>query len=143
MLLKTHNAQEIHVDIGDKVVIKLEHVFIDLFLLKREVDIYRFLFNDVDILRVHVFEIECEFNAIIFDFLDLSLKDFFNFWYRKFSLKIMLMFVDQLICCFDYIYFNDLIHRNIKSKNCLMGVKKHKNQIYVIDLSLAMKRRAI
>lgn len=94
MLLKTHNAQETHVDINDEVVIKLEHVLIDSFVLKRKVNVYRFLFNDVDISRVHVFKIKCEFNVIIFNLLDSSLKDLFNFCDRKFSLKIVLMLVD-------------------------------------------------
>lgn len=78
----------------------------------------------------------------MFDLLGSSLKDFFNFCDRKFSLKTVLMLVDQLICRLDYIHFNDLIHRDIKSENCLMSVKKHENQVYVIDLSLATKRRA-
>jgi serine/threonine protein kinase len=117
-------------------------VSIDFFLLKREVDVYRFLSDDVDISRVHIFEIECEFNVMMFDLLGSSLKDLFNFCDRKFSLKTVLMLVNQLICRLDYIHFNDLIHRDIKSENCLMSVKKHENQVYVIDLSLATKRRA-
>lgn len=79
---------------------------------------------------------------MMFDLLGSSLKDLFNFCDRKFSLKTVLMLVDQLICRLDYIHFNDLIHRDIKSENCLMSVKKHENQVYVIDLSLATKRRA-
>lgn len=94
MLLKTHNAQETYVNTNDEVAIKLKHVLIDSFVLKREVDVYRFLSSDVDISRVHVFKIECEFNVIIFDLLDSSLKDLFNFCDHKFSLKIVLMLVD-------------------------------------------------
>ncbi len=50
------------------------------------------------------------------------------------------MFVNQLICCLEYIYSKNIIHRDIKPKNCLINIEKHKNQVYVIDLSLATKR---
>ncbi len=79
---------------------------------------------------------------MIFDLLNPSLKDLFNFCDCKFSLKTVLMLVDQLICRLDYIHSKDVIHRDIKSKNCLMSVKKNENQIYVIDLSLTTKHRA-
>jgi len=48
-----------------------------------------------------------------------------------------LMLADQLICRLDYIHSNDVIHRDVKPENCLMGVEKHGNQVYVIDLGLA------
>ncbi len=79
---------------------------------------------------------------MVFDLLNPSLEDLFNFCDRKFSLKTVLMLVDQLICRLDYIHSKDVIHRDIKSKNCLMSVKKNENQIYVTDLSLTTKRRA-
>lgn len=142
-LLETHTAQGTHVDIDEEVVVKLEHVSIDSFVLKREADVYRSLSNDVDISRVHVFEIECEFNVMIFDLLSSSLKDLLNFCDRKFFLKTMLMLVDQLICRLDYFHFSDVIHRDIKSENCLMDVKKHENQVYVTNLSLVTKRRPV
>lgn len=79
---------------------------------------------------------------MVFDLLSPSLKDLFNFCSCKFSLKTVLMLADQLICHLEYIHFNNVIHQDIKSENCLMSVKKHGNQVYVINLNLVMKHRA-
>jgi len=47
---------------------------------------------------------------MVFDLLNPSLEDLFNFCDRKFSLKTVLMLVDQLICRLDYIHSKDVIH---------------------------------
>jgi len=141
LLLEAHHTQGTNIDTSEDVVIKLEHVSIDPSLLKGEVDIYRSLFNDVGIPRVHAYEMECEYNTMMFDLLSSSLKDLFNFCDRKFSLKIVLMLVKQLVHRLKYIHFKNVIHRDIKSKNFLMSVEKHENQIYVTNLNLAIERR--
>ena len=79
---------------------------------------------------------------MVFNLLGPSLEDLFNFYGRKFSLKTALMLADQLICRLDYIHSNDVIHRDIKPENYLMGVEKHRNQVYVTDLGLATERHA-
>jgi len=117
-------------------------VSIDPSVLEREADVYRSLSSGAGIPRVHAFKTECEFNAMVFNLLGPSLEDLFNFYGRKFSLKTALMLADQLICRLDYIHSNDVIHRDIKPENYLMGVEKHRNQVYVTDLGLATERRA-
>jgi len=117
-------------------------VLIDPSVLEREADVYRSLSSGAGIPRIHAFKTECEFNAMVFDLLGLSLEDLFNFYGRKFSLKTVLMLADQLIYRLDYIHSKDVIHRDIKPENCLMGVEKHGNQVYVTDLGLATERRA-
>ena len=114
---------------------------IDPSLLEREADVYRSLSGGVGIPRVHAFETECEYNAMVFDLLGPSLEDLFNFCGRKFSLKTVLMLADQLICRLKYIHSKRVIHRDVKPENFLMGVEKHGNQVYVTDLGLATERR--
>lgn len=115
-------------------------MFIDPSLLKNEADTYQFLFGDVGISWVHAYETECEYNIMMFDLLRPSLKDLFNFCDRKFSLKIVLMLVDQLLYRFEYIHFKSVIYRDIKSENFLMSVKKQGNLIYITNLSLVIER---
>lgn len=92
-----HHSEGINIDTGDDVAIKLEHVSIDPSLLEGEVDIYRSLSGGAGIPRVHAYETECEFNAMVLDFLGPSLEDLFNYCGRKFSLKTVLMLADQLL----------------------------------------------
>lgn len=115
---------------------------IDPSLLEQEAEIYRSLSGGIGIPRVHAYQTECEFNAMVFDLLGPSLEDLFNFCDRKFSLKTVLMLADQLICRLEHIHSRDIIHRDIKPENCLMGVEKQGNVIYITDLGLATERRA-
>lgn len=138
----THGAQGTNVDSGDEVAIKLEHVSIDPSLLEREAEIYRSLSGGAGIPRVHVYKTEGEYHAMVFDLLGPSLEDLFNYCDRKFSLKTVLMLADQLICRLEYLHSNNVIHRDVKPENCLMGTGKQGNQIYVTDLGLATERRA-
>ena len=91
--------------------------------------------------RVHAYETGCEYNAMVFDLLGPSLEDLFNFCGRHFSLKTVLMLVDQLIHRLEYFHPKRIIHRDIKPENFLMGVGKYGNQVYVTDLGLVTERR--
>ena len=77
---------------------------------------------------------------MVFDLLGPSLEDLFNYCGRKFSLKTVLILANQLICRLDFIHSNDLIHRDVKPENCLMGMGKQGNHVYVTDLGLATER---
>ena len=113
---------------------------IDPSLLEGEADTYRSLAGGTGIPKVHAYETECEYNAMVFDLLGPSLEDLFNFCDRKFSLKTVLMLADQLIYRLEHIHSKSVIHRDIKPENFLMGVGKYGNQVYATDLGLATER---
>ncbi|KAL8808338.1 MAG: hypothetical protein Q9182_000158 [Xanthomendoza sp. 2 TL-2023] len=127
------------IETGEEVAIKLEHVTIDPSFLEDEVSAYEKLAGGPGIAKVHSLEWECEYRAMIFELLGPSLEDLFNFCDRKFSLKTVLMLVDQLLDRLDYIHSKGLIHRDIKPDNILMGVGKLGNQVYVTDLGLMIE----
>ena len=109
-------------------------------LLEGEANIYRSLSSNIDIPRVHAYKTEYKYNTIVFDLLGPSLEDFFNFCGRKFSLKTVLMLIDQLLYRLEYIYSKSVIYRDIKPENFLIGVGKERNLIYTTDLGLATER---
>jgi casein kinase I homolog HRR25 len=125
----------------EELAIKLEHVSIDPSLLREEVDFYESLAGGAGIPTIYWFGWECEYRAMIFDLLGPSLEDLFNYCDRQFSLKTVLMIADQLICRLQYIHSKDVIHRDIKAENFLMGTGKNGNCIYITDLGLAATYR--
>ena len=75
----------------------------------------------------------------VLDLLGPSLEDLFHFCNRRFTLKTVLLLVDQLISRIEYIHAKSFIHRDIKPDNFLMGIGKRGNQVNVIDFGLAKK----
>ncbi|KAI4258588.1 MAG: hypothetical protein L6R42_004999, partial [Xanthoria sp. 1 TBL-2021] len=128
------------IDTGEDVAIKLEHVCKDQPFLEAEVDFYRSLAG-IGIPRVHEFLFECEYNVMVFDLLGPSLEDLFNYCRRQFSLKTVLMLADQLLRRLEYIHSKNVIHRDVKPENFLMGMGRCGNQVYVTDMGLATERR--
>jgi serine/threonine protein kinase len=69
------------------------------------------------------------YNVLVMDLLGQSLEDLFNFCSRRFTLKTVLMLVEQMIDRVEYIHLKNFIHQDIKPDNFLMGVGKNCNQV--------------
>jgi serine/threonine protein kinase len=128
------------VDTDEEVAIKLEHQS-DPSVLREEVRVYKSLAGGAGIPTVYWFGEEYDYRAMVFELLGPSLEDLFNYCGRQFSLKTVLMIADQLISRLQYIHSKDVIHRDVKPQNCLMGRDKHGNCIYVTDLGIAAEYR--
>ncbi|KAL8674327.1 MAG: hypothetical protein Q9168_001256 [Polycauliona sp. 1 TL-2023] len=127
------------IETDEEVAIKLEHASISPSQLKAEIDTYQALSGGPGIPNVRTYEEEDEYRVMIFDLLGPSLENLFNFCSRKFSLKTVLMLADQLIDRLSYIHSKNVMHRDVKPDNFLMGVGKLGNQVYVTDLGLAVE----
>ncbi|KAK9456061.1 kinase-like domain-containing protein [Dipodascopsis uninucleata] len=126
---------------GEEVAIKLESVRAKHPQLEYEARVYKILAGGVGIPFVRWYGTECDYNAMVIDLLGPSLEDLFNFCNRKFSLKTVLLLVDQLLARIEFIHAKSFIHRDIKPDNFLMGIGKRGNQVNVIDFGLAKKFR--
>ncbi|XP_030382393.1 casein kinase I [Scaptodrosophila lebanonensis] len=126
---------------GEEVAIKMESANARHPQLLYEAKLYRILSGGVGFPRIRHHGKEKNFNTLVMDLLGPSLEDLFNFCTRHFTIKTVLMLVDQMISRLEYIHLKCFIHRDIKPDNFLMGIGRHCNKLFLIDFGLAKKYR--
>ncbi|CAA0833677.1 dual specificity kinase 1, partial [Striga hermonthica] len=112
----------------EEVAIKLESVKTKHPQLHYESKIYMLLQGGTGVPNLKWFGVEGEYNVMVIDLLGPSLEDLFNYCNRKFSLKTVLMLVDQLINRVEYMHSRGFLHRGIKPDSFLMGLGRKANQ---------------
>ncbi|XP_030382394.1 casein kinase I-like [Scaptodrosophila lebanonensis] len=126
---------------GEEVAIKMESATARHPQLLYEYKLYRVLSGGVGIPRIRYYGNEKNFNILVMDLLGPSLEDLFNACTRHFTIKTVLMLVDQMIGRLEYVHLKCFIHRDIKPDNFLMGIGRHCNKLFLIDFGLAKKYR--
>lgn len=122
-----------------EVSIKLENCKSRHAQLLHESRIYQILRGGPGIPEFYWYGTEDTFNILITELLGPSLEDLFNFCSRKFSVKTVLMIAEQMIMRLEYINAKNLIHRDVKPENFLMGLGNKNIILYIIDFGLAKK----
>ena len=124
---------------GEEVAIKLEPINTDQPQLIYEYKIYKLLQGGYGFPRVYDFTRESKYNILIMDLLGSSIESLFNKFKKKFSLITCIMIMDQIVQRIEYLHSKNLLHRDIKPDNFLIGKGNKKNTIYAIDFGLSKK----
>ena len=92
--------------------------------------------------KVHLQKDVMNMNVMVMDLLGPSLEDMFNYCYRRFTVKTVLMLGIELLTRLEFIHHRNFIHRDIKPDNFVLGLGNRANVIYVIDFGLSKRYRA-
>lgn len=98
-----------------------------------------FLTSTTVLQRVNLVLALGDFNVLVMDLMGPSLESLFNQTLRKFSLKTVLMLIDQMISRIEYIHNRHFIHRDIKPDNFCIGLNKTSHKIFLLDFGLAKR----
>lgn len=111
--------------------------------LRDECRSYKILTGCVGIPQIYHFGQEGLHNILVIDLLGPSLEDLFDMCGRKFSIKTVCMTARQMIQRVQTIHERNLIYRDIKPDNFLIGRPgtKAANLVHVVDFGMAKQYR--
>ncbi|XP_067614472.1 casein kinase I-like [Eurosta solidaginis] len=124
---------------GQEVAIKIERTYTGQPQLMHEAELYKFLRGGFGIPCIRHHGKETNFNFLVMDLLGPSLEDLFNSCSRRFTIKTVLMLVDQMILRLNYIHMKGIIHRSIKPENFVMGIGRDSHKLFLIDFGGSKK----
>ncbi|KAK5947040.1 Palmitoylated plasma membrane-bound casein kinase [Knufia obscura] len=128
---------------NQQVAIKFEPRKSDAPQLRDEYRTYKILVGCPGIPNVYYFGQEGLHNILVIDLLGPSLEDLFDHCNRKFSVKTVVMVAKQMLSRVQTIHEKNLIYRDIKPDNFLIGRPNSKaaNVIHVVDFGMAKQYR--
>ncbi|KAI9316038.1 kinase-like domain-containing protein [Dichotomocladium elegans] len=121
------------------VAIKFEPRKSDAPQLRDEYRTYKIMAGSTGIPNAYYFGQEGLHNILVIDLLGPSLEDMFDICGRRFSMKTVAMLAKQMLTRVQTIHDKNLIYRDIKPDNFLIGKPgtKMANQIFIVDFGMA------
>ncbi|WBW70983.1 serine/threonine protein kinase (CK1 family) Cki2 [Schizosaccharomyces osmophilus] len=121
------------------VAIKFEPKKSEAPQLRDEYRTYKLLVGSVGIPSVYYFGQEGLHNILVIDLLGPSLEDLFEWCGCKFSVKTVAMIAKQMLARVHTIHKKNLVYRDIKPDNFLIGrpCTRNTNLVYVVDFGMA------
>jgi casein kinase 1 len=124
---------------GEVVAIKMEDIKSRFPQVLYESRLYRSVSNNIGWPIIHYSGIASGYNVLVMEQLGPNLEDLFDFCGRKFSLKTVLILVDQFLSRIQCLHDAGIIHRDIKPENFLMGRHRTAHHVYMVDLGLSKR----
>jgi serine/threonine protein kinase len=128
-----------HILTKEDVAVKLEQARAHPPQLLNESRAYKLLAGGVGIPAVRWYGVEGDYNVMVMDLLGKSLQELFEQCGQKFTLKTVLMLADQMIARIEYLHNKNVLHRDIKPDNFMVGTGANAGLLYAIDLGLSRK----
>ncbi|KAF8927007.1 casein kinase I, partial [Dissophora ornata] len=128
---------------NQQIAIKFEPRKSDAPQLRDEYRTYKILAGSTGIPNAYYFGQEGLHNILCIDLLGPSLEDLFDMCGRKFTIKTVVMLAKQMLCRIQTIHEKNLIYRDIKPDNFLIGKPhtKNANLVHVVDFGMAKQYR--
>lgn len=127
----------IHILEKQPVAIKFESRKSSSPQLRDEYRAYRILAGSVGIPSAYYFGHESLYNCLVIDLLGPSLEELFTSCSRQYSVKTVAMLAKQMITRIQTIHEKNLIYRDIKPDNFLVGRNSHNNSVFIVDFGMA------
>jgi len=124
-------------DAGEDVALKLEHHSLQPSVLEIEADTYANFKSLPGFPQMYWYGDHDDYKIMAFELLGPSLEDLLAYCDGTFSLKTVLMIMDQLLGRFQALHAKGLLHRDVKPQNCLLGTGENGNLVYITDFGLA------
>ncbi len=128
---------------GIPVAIKFEPRKTEAPQLRDEYRTYMHLIGIKGIPTAYYFGQEGLHNILVIDLLGPSLEDLFDWCGRKFSVKTVVQVSVQMITLIQRVHEHDLIYRDIKPDNFLIGRRgmPDENKVHMVDFGMAKRYR--
>lgn len=128
---------------GVAVAIKFEPRKTEAPQLRDEYRTYKHLQGSEGIPSAYYFGQEGLHNILVIDLLGPSLEDLFDWCGRRFSVKTVAQIAIQMLNLIEEVHRHDLIYRDIKPDNFLIGRQglQDENHVHLVDFGMAKQYR--
>jgi serine/threonine protein kinase len=131
----------VNINNQQKFALKMEYKDAAQNLLESEAYILCYL-KGYGIPQVKSYGFSGEFNILVMELLGKSLEDIFQAQQKKFTLKTVAMIGIQMLDRLEFIHSKNIIHRDIKPDNFVLGLDNKSHIIYILDFGLSKKFRS-
>jgi serine/threonine protein kinase len=131
----------VNINNEQKFALKMEYKEAPQNLLESEAYILCYL-KGYGIPQVKSYGFSGEFNILVMELLGKSLEDIFQSQQKKFTLKTVCMIGIQMLDRLEFIHSKNIIHRDIKPDNFVLGLDNKSHIIYILDFGLSKKFRS-